>query len=67
MVLTSTPLKAASNAELKPHKLAKTMAFMFETRLPQRVTAFAANAPERQPDYGDYGKRLRRHFDPTRR
>ena len=32
----------ASNAELKPHKLEGTMAFMFETRFPQRVTAYAA-------------------------
>ena len=32
----------ASNVELKPHKLEGTLAFMFETRFPQRVTAFAA-------------------------
>ena len=59
--------EAASNAELRPHKLANTLAFMFETRLPQRVTAYAADAPERQRDYNDYGLRLRRHFDPGRR
>ena len=29
----------ASNGELKPVKLTGTMAFMFETRFPQRVTA----------------------------
>ncbi len=32
----------ASNAELKPRKLEGTLAFMFETRFPQRVTAYAA-------------------------
>ena len=34
--------EAASNVELKPKKLEGTMAFMFETRFPQRVTAYAA-------------------------
>ena len=58
---------AATAAELRPARLAHTMAFMFETRLPQRVTAYAAEAPERQAEYGDYGRHLRRHFDPTRR
>ena len=56
----------ASNAPLAPHKLAGTLAFMFETRFPQRVTRFAAEAPQRQQDYGDYGRHLVRHFDPTR-
>ena len=32
----------ASNVDLKPHKLEGTLAFMFETRFPQKVTAFAA-------------------------
>jgi homogentisate 1,2-dioxygenase len=59
--------EGASNAELKPHKLLGTMAFMFETRFPQRVTAYAAGLKELQPDYKRYGLRLRRHFDPGRR
>lgn len=58
--------EGASNATLKPHKLEGTLAFMFETRLPQHVTAHAAAHPSRQRDYGLYGKRLQRHFDPTR-
>ena len=58
--------EGASNAELKPHKLEGTMAFMFETRFPQRVTAYAAAAPELQRAYNDYGRRLRKHFDPAR-
>ena len=32
----------ASNVELKPVKLANTLAFMFETRFRQRVTKYAA-------------------------
>ena len=59
--------EGASTAVLAPHKLAGTMAFMFETRFMQRVTAYAAAAPERQGGYGDYGHALRRHFDPGRR
>ena len=39
---TCDAFEEASNAELKPHKLKGTLAFMFETRFPQRVTAFAA-------------------------
>jgi homogentisate 1,2-dioxygenase len=54
---------AASTAELKPHKLAGTLAFMFETQLPQSVTAYAADAPERQRSYAAYGEALARRFD----
>ncbi len=55
-----------SNVELKPHKLEGTLAFMFETRFPQRVTAFAAGLEQLQRDYGRYGHQLSSHFDPTR-
>ena len=58
--------EGASQAELKPHKLEGTMAFMFESRCPQRVTRFAAEAPERQDDYSDCWAGLARRFDPTR-
>lgn len=58
--------EGASNAELKPHKLEGTLAFMFETRFPQRVTRFAAEAPQFQQDYAGYGAGLQKHFDPTR-
>lgn len=40
---------------------------MFETRFPQRVTPFAANAGELQQDYGLYGQDIEKRFDPTRR
>ncbi len=56
--------EGASRAELAPRKLEGTMAFMFETRFLQRVTAYAAGLPQLQSDYGDYGKALVKHFDP---
>jgi homogentisate 1,2-dioxygenase len=56
----------ASNLELKPVKLTGTMAFMFETRYPQRVTAHAANSPALQDDYSDCWKGLEKRFDPDR-
>ena len=63
----SAAFEAASNAELKPRKLEGTLAFMFETRFPQRVTRFAAETPSRQASYGDYGQALKRYFDPAKR
>jgi homogentisate 1,2-dioxygenase len=57
----------ASNGELKPVKLTGTMAFMFETRFPQRVTRFAATSASLQPDYVACWSGLKKHFDPTRR
>ena len=59
--------EGASNAELRPHKLENTLAFMFETRFPQQVTAYAAGIAERQADYGTYGRGLAKRFDPNRR
>jgi homogentisate 1,2-dioxygenase len=59
--------EGASRAELKPHKQEGTMAFMFETRFPQRVTAYAAGLEQLQKDYGGYGQGLRKLFDPNRR
>jgi homogentisate 1,2-dioxygenase len=56
----------ASTATLGPHRLEGTLAFMFETRFPQRVTRFAAEAAELQQSYGTYGQHLPRHFNPNR-
>ena len=64
---TSEAFERASKAELKPHKLDDTMAFMFETRFPQRLTRYAAELPERQAEYGAYGAKLQKHFNPDRR
>jgi len=38
-------------ANLQPHKIADTLAFMFETRLTLRPTRFALEAPALQSDY----------------
>jgi homogentisate 1,2-dioxygenase len=56
----------ASTAALEPHKLAGTMAFMFETRLPQRVTPYAARLPQLQHNYVDCWKGLKKNFDPKK-
>ena len=56
--------EGASNAELKPHKLEGTMAFMFETRFPQRVTAYAAESGALQKGYGAYGRAAEEAFQP---
>jgi len=57
----------ASSVELAPHKLVNTMAFMFETCLPQRVTAYAATLPQLQAGYRDCWSGLKKMFDPGRR
>jgi homogentisate 1,2-dioxygenase len=58
--------ESASTVDLKPHKLTGTLAFMFETRLPQRVTRFAAGLAGLQPDYIACWTDLKRRFDPTK-
>lgn len=52
----------ASNAELKPQKLAGTMAFMFESRYIIRPTRFAMECPELQPDYYAVWQGLKKNF-----
>jgi homogentisate 1,2-dioxygenase len=59
--------EGASNAALKPHRLEGTLAFMFETRFRQQVTAYAAGIAQLQSDYGGYGSALLKRFDPNRR
>ena len=44
---------AAIQANLKPHKIDKTMAFMFESRNVLRPTRFALESPLMQLDYDD--------------
>ncbi len=55
----------ASNAELAPHKLDNTMSFMFETRFPQHLTAFAATQAPLQDDYIECWDGLEKKFDGT--
>ena len=45
--------EAAIKAELKPHKIEDTLAFMFETRAPIRITKWASDSPQMQLDYDD--------------
>jgi homogentisate 1,2-dioxygenase len=52
---TTTTAKAIE-AELKPHKIDDTLAFMFESRWVQRPTAFALSTPQLQNDYDDCWK-----------
>jgi homogentisate 1,2-dioxygenase len=52
----------ASTTDLRPEKLANTLAFMFETRFPQLVTAFAADHPSLQKSYADCWTGIRSHF-----
>jgi homogentisate 1,2-dioxygenase len=57
----------ASNVELKPVKLTGTLAFMFETRFPQRLTKHASELPTLQANYTDCWAGLKKHFDPSRK
>jgi homogentisate 1,2-dioxygenase len=57
----------ASNSELKPVKLANTLAFMFESRFRQRVTRYAAGLPSRQDNYAECWSGLPKLFDPNRK
>jgi len=57
----------ASTVDLKPVKLEGTLAFMFETRLPQRITRYAAELETLQGDYIGCWSGLRKRFDPRRR
>lgn len=43
--------RQATDADLKPHKIDNTMAFMFESRFVFRPTRFAMEAPQLQADY----------------
>ncbi len=57
----------ASNEPMVPVKLAGTMAFMLETRLPQRLTAYASTLATIDQEYLDCWSGLQRRFDPTRK
>ncbi len=53
---------AAATAELEPVRLADTLAFMFETRLPIAPTRFALETDVLAPDYDDCWNGLPRSF-----
>jgi homogentisate 1,2-dioxygenase len=54
----------AGKAELKPHKIDNTLAFMFESRWVFAPTRFALECPERQMNYTDCWKGLEKNFKP---
>jgi homogentisate 1,2-dioxygenase len=57
--------QAATDADLAPQRLDGTLAFMFETWLPQQVTDYAAGLAQRQADYHELWLSLRPHFEPS--
>ncbi len=52
----------ATNAELRPHKIEDTMAFMFESRFAMRLTRYAVESSELQHDYFEGWQGLAKHF-----
>ena len=57
--------RQAATAELKPHYLADTLAFMFETRLVCRPTRFALETPALQRDYDNCWAGFEKKFRKT--
>jgi len=58
----ATTVENATRAALEPQKLDKTMAFMFETRLPMQPSTFALDCPARDARYSDCWQSLPRTF-----
>jgi homogentisate 1,2-dioxygenase len=52
----------ASNSELKPVKITNTLAFMFESRFPQKLTRYSSAVAVPQDDYVDCWTGLRKNF-----
>ena len=57
-----TTFEKASGAELKPHKIDNSLAFMFESRYVFRPTRFAMEAPQRQQNYDAVWGGFNKHF-----
>ena len=57
--------EGASNADLNAQKLGNTMSFMFETRFPQHLTAYAAKEAPLQDDYIECWVDIEKKFDGT--
>ena len=55
----------ASRGDLGPHKLSDTLAFMFETRLPQHLTRYADTLSTLQQDYAQCWSGLKKRFNGT--
>lgn len=52
----------ASTVDLKPFKITNTLAFMFESRFPQKLTRYAAELSSRDDGYADCWTDLKRQF-----
>jgi homogentisate 1,2-dioxygenase len=52
----------ATTADLRPQKIADTLAFMFETRLVLRPTRFALETPALQRDYDECWAGFEKNF-----
>jgi homogentisate 1,2-dioxygenase len=59
--------KACAADTTKPHRIADTMAFMFETRWVIQPTRIAMESTQLQADYFQCWQGLKKHFDPERR
>jgi len=59
--------KAITADTSKPHRIADTMAFMFECRTVIRPTRFALESAQLQADYFRCWQGLKKRFDPSRR
>jgi len=57
-----TTFENASKAELKPHKIDNSLAFMLESRYVFRPTKFAMEAPQRQKNYDAVWGGFNKHF-----
>jgi homogentisate 1,2-dioxygenase len=55
--------ESASKAELKPHKIEGTLAFMFESRHVFRPTRFAMECPQLQKNYDTAWAGFKKHFN----
>ena len=61
--ITGETFQKASNSELFPEKISNSLAFMFESRLPQKVTKFASECNELQSNYHYCWKDIQKRFD----
>ncbi len=59
-----TTFERASAAELQPHKIDGSLAFMFESRYVFRPTQFAMQVPQLQKNYDGVWGGFRKNFDP---
>ena len=59
----ASAFQKASAAPLTPVKLTNTLAFMFETRFAQQLTAYAAGLPALQEDYAACWAGIEKKFD----